>query len=299
MRKLIQQGLARLGLAPLISAASNEVEKVVAPQVIRGGDAAPALAMQPVDWTDDQPAPLRSVVQLKVDGVRALYIDGRIVTREGAPLACADHCASGLKRLERHLGEPFFFDAEYSEEDGFNATLAAHRRGKGEGVLWLFDAVPIREWRVDRASQPIEQRLERLAKALPHSESMFVGMLDYWIMGPAEARQKAADLWALGYEGIVAKRARSLYARRRSDAWLRLKREVTLDCTVLALTATPAGRRSVVVRDPDGRQIKVPVDDQIGFMPGDMVEISLQPATGGGYRGARFVRSRPDRETAA
>ena len=300
MRNLIRQGLARLGFHNEQSAMPSELEKLARlgsiHGVIAGGGNAPELGMHPVDWTDDVAEPLRSIVQLKGDGIRGHYIDGRLVTREGVPLECADHCLLGLKRLERWLGEPMFFDGEYIEEDGYNATLAAFRRNEGEGVFWLFDAVPMSQWRDDRCTQPIEARLERLAKALPHAESMFVGMFDYWIMGPGEARRKAEELWALGYEGIVAKRARSIYTRRRSDAWLRLKRKITLDGVVMDLTK---GAAHAICRMPDGSTIKAAVkgdDVRMQIESGCVVEMRLHPVTGGGYRGATVMRVRHDRE---
>lgn len=309
MLKLVSQGLARIGLRSAAAAPAIERARAGEPRIIAGGANAPELCMKPVDPKPGRTLGERRVVQLKGDGLRALHIDGRIVSMEGAPLDCVAHCLAGLKRLEERLGEPFFFDGEYIEDAGYNATIAAHRRGVGNGVLWLFDALPMREWRDDRCTLGLEARLERLAAALPHAESMFIGMLDYWVLGPDDAQRKAEQLWALGYEGIVSKRSRSRYVRRRSDDWVRLKRRVTLDCVIMDLVEKPgAGRaiKSLICRAPDGATLRVACTD--AAIAGELldrrdrgaalplVEIALNPVTGGGYRGARLERLRLDRE---
>lgn len=289
MLRLLQHGLARLGITREPADHFAGAGRMV-PEIIRGGDAAPELAMQPVDWTDDIAAPISSAVQLKADGIRALYIDGRLVTREGVPLDCAAHCLGGLKRLEERLGEPMFLDGEYVEEAGFAATQSAFRRRKGQGVLWLFDAVPLIEWLADRCEQPLIERLDRLRRAIPHAESRFVGMLDYWVMSPAEARAKAEELWALGYEGIVAKRVGSVYTRRRSDHWLRLKREFTVDCRIVETRA-----KSVVAESRTGLRMTAPWRFSRPPQLGEIVEVRANPITGGGVRGVTITRLRPDK----
>lgn len=255
--------------------------------------------MVPADWKEDSALPARVAVQLKADGVRALYIDGRIVTREGAPLDCARHCLDGLRRLEEHFGEPMFFDGEYVEDGGFNATLRAMRKGQGAGVTWLFDALPMREWRANTSLLDQEARLAQLARVIPHAESRNVGMLGHWIMTPLEATRKAAELVDLGYEGIVAKDARSTYSRQRTSSWLRLKAALTLDCVIMDIAG-----RSLICRAPDGATIRIPAgrarDEQgqpfSARSIGRIVEIRVNPVTGGGYRGATFLRARPDKE---
>src|SRR3546814_12704736 len=57
--------------------------------------------------------PENAIAQLKQNGVRALALQGRIVTREAVPLDCALHCADANRHIEREYGEPMVIDAEY------------------------------------------------------------------------------------------------------------------------------------------------------------------------------------------
>src|SRR3546814_1994249 len=49
--------------------------------------------------------PENAIAQLKQNGVRALALQGRIVTREAVPLDCALHCADAIRHIEREYGE--------------------------------------------------------------------------------------------------------------------------------------------------------------------------------------------------
>src|SRR3546814_4870697 len=93
------------------------------------------------DWSSD----VCSSDLVKIDGIRCLHIDGRLVTLEGQPFNAARHCLADLQALERYYGEPMVFDGEYAEEGGFEETLSTYRKGEGYGTLWLFDAVPLHE----------------------------------------------------------------------------------------------------------------------------------------------------------
>lgn len=168
--------------------------------------------------------PARRHVQLKGDGIRAIYIDGRIVSREGAPLDCALHCQPGLQRMIENAGRgEFVIDGEYIAQDGFAATLQEHKRKKGEGVFWAFDILPLEHWQRGSSPMPIEQRLDILRDMIVnHGDSQFVGMFDTWFLTPEETAAKAREIWAAGGEGVVSKTAGSLYVRERSPEWLRL-----------------------------------------------------------------------------
>lgn len=266
---------------------------------IPGGSGASELRMLPVDYDPSQPM-LRAHVQLKVDGIGGLRVPGAgIVTTNGVPMACAAHCLAGLDRIERRMGEPMVFDGEYSEEAGFAATQSAFRKGAGTGVFWIYDAVPFAEWQKDRCRAPIEDRLERLRAAIPHAESVFIGGLNSWLLSGPEIMRKAEELWSLGYEGVVAKRLRSIYMRRRSCEWQRIKRDLSFDGQIADVLAKAGTVRAIMVRGPEGRDITVGVPKSFAvdqLAKGRMVEVSYQPVVGGGYRALKLVRMRPDKD---
>lgn len=301
-----------------ISSQDGAIEAIPAPrpaEPIAGAFAAPELCMHPIDFDLDavvrnsHPRPDGQFIwQPKVDAVRALYLHGRIVTREGGPLDCARQCQPGLARLERAFGEPMMFDAEYSEHDGFNATIAAMRRGEGQGVCWVFDAVPMREWVNDSCGAPIEVRLQRLRECISAAESPHVGMVRDWLLDADQALMLAQDLWRAGLEGLVGKRPGSLYRRRRSPDWLRVKETVTHEGPIIDAIAKDGRLKSLIVRTPHG-PVKVSAgwtveygklvhDAWLGVDPegfGSLfAEISYQRSAGTtrSIRGARFIRLR-------
>lgn len=292
------------------------------PMQIAGARAASQLCMLPIDGIDEKGNPHIAItrhlhlVQYKADGIRALYIDGRIVSREGAPLDCALHCQPGLDRIVEKAGlGPLVFDGEYVADGGFNATLAEHKSGKGEGVFWAFDFMPLADWQAGRCDVPVEGRAAMLRRLLiQHGDSLFIGMLDYWIMNRDGMIAKAREIWAAGGEGIVAKRIGSPYVRDRSDDWVRIKETITVDGQIADLMAhggAKAGQlkhmtvrvmvgdapRIIVVgtgwTEAEGRALL----HNNGAAIGSWVEISFQLTTGlkRSVRGARFHRVRADK----
>lgn len=284
---------------------------------------APELAMLPVDLIDNKGNPLaisedRNVVQFKPDGIRALYIDGRIVSREGAPLDCALHCQPGLARLEAAIGMgPLFIDGEYVAEDGFEATLAEHKKGVGDGVFWIFDMIPLIDWQSGRSDIVVQERLEFLVTMVnEHCDSNFVGALNYWVLTREETLAKAREIWAEGGEGIVIKRWNSAYERKRSDAWLRLKQVHTVDGMIVDVAARKDGTlKHMMVRadeetivvgtgwtKDEGRELLSGFEaGWLGSSSSSWVEIAFQRTTGAklAIRGARFVRLRDAKGTKA
>lgn len=298
------------------STSAHRVEAVPPPQpprMIVGGDAANELCMLPLDcnlFGDHRGWGHKRVTQIKIDGVGAKYIDGRIVTKEGVPLDCALHCQPGLRRLQEAFGEEMFFDGEYVEDDGFNATVAAMQRRRGAGVFWIYDAVPLYLWRGGACSRPIEMRLGMLEERINRAESEFVGMLGFDLLDSEQTKARCAELWALGYEGVVSKEAGSPYIRDRSDKWLRIKQVITEDLPVMDVICAGGILRKIMVRGPTG-----PITVATGWKGGHgaeivrafaqwkegdaplLAEVSYQLSTGvkRSTRGARFHRLRLDR----
>jgi len=292
---------------------------------------APELCMLPKDgpsiaeWADAHRhiSPLqidaqRNVVQFKADGIRALYIDGRIVSREGAPLDCALHCTPGLARLEAAIGlGPLFIEGEYVAEDGFEATLAEHKKGEGQGVFWIFDMMPLIDWQSGRSNIVVQERLEFLVTMVnEHCDSNFVGALNYWVLTREETLAKAREIWAEGGEGVVVKRWNSSYERKRSDAWLRLKQVHTVDAMIVDMHGRPDGTLKRMVlradeetlmvgtgwkKDEGKRLLSQFAGGALGSASNSWAEISFQRTTGAkrSIRGARFVRLRDAKGTKA
>lgn len=163
----------------------------------------------------------------KIDGIRAFYMLTRIISREALPLDCALHCIPALSALEASYGQPMVFDGEYQAPGGYQDTLAEHKRGEGCGTFHVFDAVPYAEWRRNRFTMRLEDR-----KAMLERHCDAIGPRQFLRYVPAEPGiddgnilHAAQNIWAKGGEGLVLKRAGSLYDRARTGAWLKLKQQ--------------------------------------------------------------------------
>lgn len=216
-------------LGTLFGQPDEEAVQVHSPPAgfIPGAHAAPELCTLLDRYAPDV-IPKTALTEVKVDGIRALHIAGRIYTREGSTFEAAEHCLPLLHNLERWYGKPMFFDGEYVEDGGIEATLAAFRSRKGNGVLWLFDAVPFDEWQSGKPSrETLFQRktlLRRALAAVTRNQPSNVGYLEN--SGPMNAsaiEARARSLWASGFEGLVIKAADSFYCRKRTCDWLKLK----------------------------------------------------------------------------
>lgn len=228
------------------------------PKMIPGGAAAPELFMKPMDPDEAAKAlpigtlmPLSGWVQLKLDGIGGGMIDRRIVTPQGSPFNAALHCLPGLLRLEERIGCASVIVGEYVEEEGYDATMAAFQRGEGAGIFWVYDAVPFDQWLVDRCVQPIEERIEILERAFAEEPSPFVGLIKSQLIDePHSVLEGTRTLWGMGFEGTVVKKRRSLYQRRRSPDWMRLKEVVTKDVLVVDVLHKGGRLAKLICRDP-------------------------------------------------
>ena len=278
-------------------------------ELIPGMPAAPEPCLLPGGHWSEAAHPRNAIAQPKIDGVRALYVNMRIVTRQAQPLDAALHCLPALIRLQERMGEPMVFDGEYQEPGGFQDTLSALKRGEGVGTFWLFDAVPYRDWKANRFRQPLIGRLERIAEHI--EDEPFLAFLPPVEVPTARDAEKLSEAaWARGCEGIVVKSGLSPYTRGRSKDWLKLKRSKSLDGTVIDVVV-PEGdaARAVALVKLDGRIHKVAAmpaelremarSDTFGKMllTGRMVEVEYSDRTeSGALRGAKITRLRPDKE---
>lgn len=181
-----------------------------------------------VKWDGTVPAD-GLIVQEKVDGIRALWIDGQLVTRGGNAIGGTSHIAAALAQLERSFGRPMFLDGEFQVDDALRPTLrhlANGGRYGDAGRLFLFDAVPLDDWRADRCPMPLSARLKALDAARDALAGDAVSVLPWRSCVTSGAvRGEAESVWARSGEGLVAKVPASFYRRRRYRAWAKVKRE--------------------------------------------------------------------------
>lgn len=188
------------------------------------------------DYVGEMPSPDGCIVENKIDGWRCLWIDSELVTREGSPIYGADHIIDTLRRLERSIGRPAFFDGEIVVDDSFEATQA-HFRSRGRngdrGTLHLFDMLDMDVWHGSAPSQPLAARRRRLDTLAGELCSEAVHVLPWgYSEDRAEVEAQAAEMIRAGSEGLILKDPGSVYQRRRSNAWQRIKRRFHLPCRI-------------------------------------------------------------------
>lgn len=233
---------------------------------IEGGAAAPELCQLAERWRpDDHPAG-GALGQVKLDGWRALYIGGPLVSREAHVLHQAAHSLRALQELERAFGKPMFFDGEYVHPEGLEAC------GRPGGTVWLFDAVPLDVWRRDGASAPFDQRIELLLDRGQHCFGPALGALAPFSLPSArDVEAKRAELEILGYEGLIVKQRGGQYRRRRHNSWGKVKHWRTVPCRITdVLGGAGAGFQTLLVMH-EGKLNKI----SSGFSRAQRLEIGI------------------------
>jgi ATP-dependent DNA ligase len=272
------------------------------------------LMMTPIDFREEL-MPEVAITQIKWDGIHTGYRPDQphAFTREGVDMLCTDHLRPGLSATCAALralfsGEWIVF-GEYCRADGFNATLGDFKRGKGEGCVILFDAVPLAVWEGRETSPGLETRLRQLDAAVQRVGRDALGGVGAtkWQTFRGETRDYIVPampgIWADGLEGLVVKDAASPYVRAPSPHWLRLKRRNTVDVKVASvhtrggsLAGFEVLHGTVLVKVGVGLKAADRVPGVI--RPGMIVEIAhLGVTPAGSLRSPSFVRVRTDKES--
>lgn len=265
------------------------------------------------DWRGAIP-PSGAIVEPKLDGIRALWIDGNLVTREGAALLGAEHIAATLRAIEHEAAVPMFLDGEFVAGGSFPGTVAhlAARGSRGDaGTLHLFDALPMRVWRGEDPCEALQARrakLEALVKPFANEAVRIVPWA--FLTSSREIERSAADFIAQGGEGVVIKDPLSTYRRKLSGAWQRIKRQLTLDLEVVGYEADK--RRpfllGVLIVDHEGKRVRIGTgfsdSERLALwrdrenLVGSIHEIAAMERTASGsLRQPRWVRARPDKRS--
>lgn len=213
----------------------------------------PALIKQPRElahlfttWSGPVPAD-GIMAEEKRDGIRALYIDGRLLTREGNEIHGVGHILPLLRLMEDKAGYALFIDSEFQIGESLRDTISHFKRGPAAldaGTLWAFDCMPLDQWRADSCSEPLYLRKaslhalweaatftmcsgdwswpERSYGRRPPANAVVV-IPDVWLTDADAVLSEAKRVWAQNREGLVLKDWKSLYRRRRTSDWQKVK----------------------------------------------------------------------------
>jgi len=184
------------------------------------------------------------VYEVKHDGYRMLARlakrDARLFTRSGKDWTDRlPHLAKELKRLKL---EESWLDGEIvvQRADGrssFQALQNAFDAGADSRIVYfVFDAPYLKG--IDQTRLPLAERKSALAAAL--GKSAVVRFSEHL---EGEAHQALERACKLGLEGLIGKRADSLYESGRTKSWIKLKCRLEQDFVVAGYTA-PSGSRT-------------------------------------------------------
>ncbi|WP_122666370.1 DNA ligase D [Pseudomonas viridiflava] len=237
--KLVGKSTASKKAPPAKAAASKArpakaraaVPETLAPQLATLVDAPPN-----GDW----------LYEIKFDGYRIMtrILDGevRLFSRNGNDWT--DRLPLQAKALQAMGLKDSWLDGEMVmlNEDGlpdFQALQNAFEIGRSKEVVYfLFDA-PFIEGR-DLRETPLEERRAALKKLLGKSRSKLLRFSDAFMSRHQDIVESAS---AMGLEGVIGKRAGSLYLSKRNPDWIKLKCRLRQEFVIVGFTQ-PQGSRS-------------------------------------------------------
>ncbi len=168
-----------------------------------------------------------AVVEEKLDGIRALWVGGRLATRNGADLPATESLWSDCEKLAARFDGEAVLDGEWIEPGGLMATKAVRdTRGKGLAIgrYVVWDALPVAAWAGREHSRDLLDRRHALEMAFAKLKLTRVHLMPMRrIWEEWEAMEYAREVWARGGEGVVVKDPRSRYTCTRDETWQRIK----------------------------------------------------------------------------
>lgn len=232
-------------------------------------------------------------VEPKFDGVRAIYLEGRYLSRYGQELQGPEiDCPAG-----------WVLDGELVAGH-FQETLSAVRVG-GDLKYYVFDTIPQEEW-YSRAFKL--SNLERNLAA-PDEIKGTQGVVRFWCDSLQHLEEVHARNLSLGFEGSMVK-ANVPYELKRSYSWMKIKPTLDMDVQIIGLEEGVGKFQgtlgALVCVTPEGKEFNMGVgfsdkerDEIWDFATnnhGLFLEITYQELTIDGVpRFARFKRWRPDK----
>ena len=180
----------------------------------------------------------------KHDGIRGIVAieNGvtRVQTRSGKTVSNTDIIEDHIKSLGI---DNAVFDGEFMAST-FKETmqiLTTHgvRKDRGNVKFWIFDVLPIQDWKAQECKIPLKLRKEALKQALARRDSTFVlkaVVSRQFKTGSVEEIGVACDeAVENGYEGIVMKKPDSLYEWKRTKTWLKYKPYFECDLKIVGI----------------------------------------------------------------
>jgi DNA ligase-1 len=250
-----------------------------------------------------------ALMSVKLDGIRGEYIRGldgqpsRILTRGGNEIRGVEHIIEACDRIsidsvyeERFDGELLIPGLTFQESSG------KLRSGEStpDAVFHIFDWPNV-------GGHPLRKRLSLLTE-MSKSWPPCLKLVKHVPVQSVEHIQRMYEkALSLGYEGLVIKDADSLYERKRSSSWLKMKPNEMDEVEIIGFMKGDENGRfagtlgSIIGRRKDGTEVRVAgfTDEEREHIwnnqelwLGEIVEVNFHEVTpDGSFRHARFNRT--------
>jgi DNA ligase-1 len=250
-----------------------------------------------------------ALMSVKLDGIRGEYVRGldgqpsRILTRGGNEIRGVEHIIEACDRIsidsvyeERFDGELLIPGLTFQESSG------KLRSGEStpDAVFHIFD------W-PRTGNSPLRDRLDGLKDLSEFWPSCLKLVKHVPVQSVEHIQRMYEKALSLGYEGLVIKDADSLYERKRSPSWLKMKPNEMDEVEIIGFMKGDENGRfagtlgSIIGRRKDGTEVRVAgfTDEEREHIwnnqelwLGEIVEVNFHEVTpDGSFRHARFNRT--------
>lgn len=250
-----------------------------------------------------------ALMSVKLDGIRGEYVRGldgqpsRILTRGGNEIRGVEHIIEACDRIsidsvseERFDGELLIPGLTFQESSG------KLRSGEStpDAVFHIFD------W-PRTGNSPLRDRLDGLKDLSEFWPSCLKLVKHVPVQSVEHIQRMYEKALSLGYEGLVIKDADSLYERKRSPSWLKMKPNEMDEVEIIGFMEGDENGRfagtlgSIIGRRKDGTEVRVAgfTDEEREHIwnnqelwLGEIVEVNFHEVTpDGSFRHARFNRT--------
>jgi DNA ligase-1 len=251
--------------------------------------------------------PKVAMISPKIDGVRAIYRNGELWTRNGIQILGASAVTNVLKSLEIIQSEALVFDGELIVEglkfDESSGLIRSNKSTSSTLVYNVFDCM-------NSPEMDLVGRYHRMRGWLNLIDSPHIQPVKHVITPEiTDAYYLYQNFREQGYEGAMIKDAHAPYEFKRSWSWMKMKALHTFDCEVIGVergTGKNSNAVGALVVDFNGKRVNVGVgmsDEErtlwwknLPLIVGMTVEVACQEVTPeGSMRFPRLMRIREDK----
>ena len=193
---------------------------------------------------DISEAPSTYIKELKLDGIRSLFVNGRLINRHQQDIT------DDFKEIQINFGGVLDGEIVIFKDDKITTDFNALQNHKNNNSTATYVAFDILEYGKERlADKPLHIRRAYLTKVKSEADKNFITILDLPV--PSWAEVVAKHL-----EGLIIKNPNAPYEFKRSKSWCKLKnwKEVELPINSFEETKGEKGNAGFVIKVGDKNQ---------------------------------------------